>query len=395
MQRLTIDTTKLAGFAAESAKVGEQVNLIVQGSLTSSDVEFLMFIDQISNIFFGKSGIPIETIQNFLVLIHQGTTDDIYLNVPLEEKVKLKDGVSKKKDELIYKSDIDRVGSINFGDIPIAVDDAVIHGGRVGWRFYLYFDFRRNVDLERLYKDLGELRHETLFGEIVQKADKNLSTAKNPLIITEGKTDWKHLKNAHAQLKSDLNVSFHEFEDDRGDSDTLKMCEHYSRISQQTRIIFVFDRDNPKTMKELEKRTLGSHLYQNWGNNVYSMCLPIPSHRANYEYISIEFFYKDEDVLRQDSNGCRLHFSNELRKEIDPDKSLRYVEVKPDDSIEFEKKIADFDADKIENSLSVKTGISKSIFANNIMNRETGFDDPDLAEFGEIFDVIREIVDSD
>ncbi len=393
MQKFTFPTSKSAGFAANTAQAGTTVDLMVRGGFTSFDIEYMKYIDQISNLFLAKTGIPIERIQNFLILDHGTSTDDVYIDVPMEGTVKLKEGLSKKKGEVVYLSEIDEVGEINFSNIEITPNDAIIHGGRIGWRSYLYFDFRRNLDTDLLYKILGKLRHDTIFKEIVLKADTSILETNYPLIITEGKTDWKHLMNAHASLGNDLRISFHKFEDDRGDSDILRMCEHYSRMSQQTKMIFVFDRDNPKILSELREKTQGEDRFQNWGNNVFSMFLPMPSHRERYNNVSIEFFYKDEDVRRSDTKGRRLHFTNELRKEINPDNSLRFVEIEPDDSIEFTKKIADRDAHKIENSTGDKTGISKSVFADYVLNRETGFVDLDLDEFEKVFDVIREIVE--
>ena len=44
------------------------------------------------------------------------------------------------------------------------------------------------------------------------------------------------------------------------------------------------------------------------------MVLPLPKHREQTPEISVEFCYKDDDVVRKDKNGRRLFMSTEFDK---------------------------------------------------------------------------------
>ena len=123
------------------------------------------------------------------------------------------------------------------------------------------------------------------------------------LIVTEGKTDWKHLKAALAKLKAqnemgELDIEFLEYESETemGDTQLLKICEALFRFPQERKLIFVFDRDNPKIISEV----VSENNFKNWGNNVYSMAIPIPEHRTDEEGVCIEMYYQDSEITRKD-----------------------------------------------------------------------------------------------
>lgn len=66
-----------------------------------------------------------------------------------------------------------------------------------------------------------------------------------PLLITEGKTDWKHLKSAMRALAiSDLNVDFYEYDYTMGDTNLMNLLKQFAITAPNRKIIGVFDRDN-------------------------------------------------------------------------------------------------------------------------------------------------------
>ena len=391
MDHFQLKTAKLAGFAISSARPGEQVQLLVKDGFTSFDDEFTKYIEQISNAVIVPSGRRVESIENFVVLIHENDVADVYFDVPIVGIAHLKDGVTIQKGQPVFLHDIDRIGSIEFEGLEIKASDAVVHFSRVGWRSLLYFDFTRKIDVAVLARELGELRHETFFRNIILKTTQEIKEATMPLIITEGKTDWRHLKEAYKALGVELRCKFQEYEDDRGDMDTLRMCKNLARVEQMCPVIFIFDHDNSRIIKELDAKTDDGELYQRWGNNVYSFYLPKPSHREEYKYISIEFYYKDKEITQVDKDGRRLHFTNELNKEVHPDNSHKQIETTPDTKLEYEKKIADKDAHLIEDAQGRPTGISKAAFVDKIIAREKGFDSFDFSEFTKIYHIVGEI----
>ena len=92
---------------------------------------------------------------------------------------------------------------------------------------------------------------------------KAISKTKKALVITEGSTDWKHLKAAFNNLKSNtqysslfdnLDFDFLEYQpsDFNMGADTLaSMCENFSRIKQERKLIFIADRDIEKINKKI------------------------------------------------------------------------------------------------------------------------------------------------
>ncbi len=129
-------------------------------------------------------------------------------------------------------------------------------------------------------------------------------SGQEPLIITEGSTDWKHIKKYwDAFGYPEMKVQFLEYEPlnskkdaetklEMGSSALLEMCKSLSKIGIGKTVIFIADRDEPKIIKEMG----ANNSYKNWGNNVFSFVLPIPDHRSSTPDICIEHYYSDTDI---------------------------------------------------------------------------------------------------
>lgn len=215
-----------------------------------------------------------------------------------------------------------------------------------------------------------------------------ISQSQKPLIITEGKTDWKHLKKALAVLSTDypaLDIDFLEFNDElkMGSSALQTMLECIKNLPQDRKIIGIFDRDEDTILKKF-----GTSSYQNLGNNVYALCIPKISDEL--DKISIEYYYKEEDLKISDIHGRRLFEGREFsestislcRKYIAKERNKVKKQVIIDSLV---YSIADIDCD---NSLA----LSKNNFSENIYNSEENFDDIDFKNFKLIFDIVDEII---
>lgn len=260
--------------------------------------------------------------------------------------------------------------------------------------------------IEKWRQGESQLREQILgYQKKVQEVNDKLSSITKPLVITEGKTDWKHMKAALQHFKSknefsNLDFDFLEYEDiDMGESELDNMCKKYSFVNQPNKIIFIFDRD---VEKHLKSKGDGKK-FKKWGNNVFSFCIPIPSHRAGYKNISIESYYSDDDLKIADSNGKCLFFTNEIdekilitknpttRKQENIDETYIVMD-KPKVEDEKEKKIYDQDASKILDKDGKQVAISKSVFAENVLNKVGNFANVDFKEFKLIFEVIESII---
>ena len=239
------------------------------------------------------------------------------------------------------------------------------------------------------------------FYTMYKALENTIQNSSKPLIITEGKTDWKHIKNALTHFQengeySELDVDFLEYnsEIEMGDTALEQLCTHYSKIQQPRRIIGIFDRDN----KKIISNTTTTKGYKNWGNNVYSFCIPKPPHRVDYENISIEFYYTDDEIKTKDRESLtRLFFSNEISELIEKDltdnkskTSYKVLDV-PISIKEKYKKIFDQDCSQIKDDSGVTLAHSKTAFAEKVYRHKNGYDSFNLDAFKLILDVIVNI----
>ena len=144
-------------------------------------------------------------------------------------------------------------------------------------------------------------------------------------IITEGTTDWKHMKRYWEQYeKENWNIVFHEFEpteskkenvtkQDMGNDRLMKLCLTYSKMDLDKTLIFVFDRDVESVTRKMSG---DKNMYKSWGNGVYSIVLPVPKHREKTPEICIEHYYSDEEIqtsyVCKDGKIRRLYIANEF-----------------------------------------------------------------------------------
>ena len=167
-----------------------------------------------------------------------------------------------------------------------------------------YYDKIKNPDAR-----LKELEGEN------QELKKVISIATTPIVITEGKTDWKHIKCAKNQLGNDDNFKFYEYDIQMGDTKALNMLKEQSKISNPNKRIFIFDNDNATTVQEVNEE---GKKYKCWGNNVYSFSIPKPNLREDESKISIEHYYPDDilkkEVVFEDGISRRLYCGNDFNR---------------------------------------------------------------------------------
>jgi hypothetical protein len=142
------------GFAGSYALAGEEAEFLVKAFYDSDQEDFHAYIDYICRLFLA-SHFFVDQISSFLILIHNDDSTDLYIN-NLPYAVEIKVGRSIKAGEPVSESDILDISRINFLGIQIRPTDQLIFCFKRGWKFGLYFDLRRNLDLEELKIELGE-----------------------------------------------------------------------------------------------------------------------------------------------------------------------------------------------------------------------------------------------
>ncbi|MGB2728943.1 MAG: AAA family ATPase [Halobacteriota archaeon] len=231
------------------------------------------------------------------------------------------------------------------------------------------------------------------FKEELDKLKTKLNEITAPLIVTEGKSDWKHFKKATEKLNIEENLSFYEFEKDMGDGQLLKLCESYSKLKNDKLLIFIFDRDNPEILKKVAGE---NEPFKNWGNNVFSFAIPVPTHREGYENVSIEFYYTDSEIKTKGSNERRLFFSSEFKKRSGrhkSDENLTFCNANKLKYITDEKKAKIIDSEVL-NENEENVALSKADFAEYVFKNVPPFNNFKFDEFRKIFDITQSILAS-
>lgn len=258
--------------------------------------------------------------------------------------------------------------------------------------------------------------------EKTEKYHKNMLRAiqtheNGPLVITEGATDWKHMKAAlkHFHKKGNckdkytkLDFDFLEYEPDNSpsdapvkikmsNSDLCAMCEQMSKLKQSRKIIFIADADHELTNKKLGGEN--GEKYKKWGNNVFSFILPIPDNRRKTPGICIEHYYTDEVIKTEIIiNGVyrRLYMGNEFN---DFGVSWDHKKICKNKNSCGENKISIIEGDEKsrvyaidDDKGKVNLALSKMEFANGILEEKAEFRNADFDNFQLIFDIIDEIL---
>lgn len=396
MNFFRINEIKLSAFALSSAEAGETVKFAIREQRISTEPLFYVYSIQLFNIAISKvkesTGkiIISDNINRALLIIHKDDTAKLYIN-DFNESIEIQSTRMIKAGEPIFLPDISDIRSVDFPGIDIDPTDKVFYLTRAGFIFGLCFNFTQKLERQSFGSELADLKKRLYFEDHLKKTTSDAFDF-DAVILTEGKTDVMHLKRALVELglKPDLNIQFDETEMDFGDANLLNACKIYARTPHKTPIICVFDRDNKDVIKELESKTEQGKAYQSWGNNVFSVLLPVPRHREGYKNISIEMYYKDEVIQQPDAEGKRLYFDNEIRTIVDPGKKTVYQVIPPDKDIELEKKVSDKKADSIINQQNQPCAISKNVFASRIFAGQ--IKDVDFSSFKELFAVIHDIL---
>lgn len=228
---------------------------------------------------------------------------------------------------------------------------------------------------------------------------EGIKSAENNIIITEGKTDWMHLKAAYKHFVANeakfhnLKFIFHEYgnEIEMGSKTLLKFCEHQSKgiIKHKNKIICVFDRDERDVVPKV---TSSSSSFKHWGNNIYSLVIPSTSFRE-FNEISIEHLYMDGDLFKMDAESRRLYLSTEFNSENgvhlkNPNITFQIKNANKSPLKSPYPKIIDsnvFDKDR-------SMALSKNNFAKNVLEGVYPFSNINFNSFEPLFVTIEKIL---
>lgn len=239
---------------------------------------------------------------------------------------------------------------------------------------------------------LSFLQEKNKYAEMYRQLVIEIEQNHKPLIITEGKTDAKHLKAAFYRLGiTDINVDFFDPSNLQwGDSQLKSMLNYLCKVNQTRRIIGMFDRDSEEYIEYASSEGL---LYRDLGNNVYAFAIPLVNDSEYGDKISIEHYYSRKDIQIPDNNGRRLFLGDEFyasgnSKDGRYQTKISKIQNKVSINGIIDEKV--YKTSDLEQKESV--ACTKDSFAEGILNNAEYTKDIDFENFNKIFDVIRQIV---
>ncbi len=251
---------------------------------------------------------------------------------------------------------------------------------------------------DTLYKEVFSMMvsENENFAKQYNELKGKLIETNRPLLITEGKTDWKHLQKAQMELGlTDIDIEYCDVPNKWGDTQLKALMQNTILVNSKRKIICVFDRDNEEILKNLDLKDKDFHRYE--GSNVYAFAIPLVNKDIYHtDYISIEHYFKKENLLKPDRNGRRIFLGEEFydsgsSQDNGIDKKYQTKAKNIQNKVRLNGIIDEkvFEDEDREQKHSV--ALSKNDFAELVATDPGYISDFDFSNFEKIFDIIRDI----
>jgi len=368
-----------AGSARISINSGDQLIYPSIFDLSSGETAmFCLFGEILRQADILKTNVPLNEIQG-IVLIDEV---DKHLHIKLQKEILSKLFALFPNVQFIISS---HSPFLNMGLAEIAKERSRIvdldHGG-------IDAVLEKNDQYLEVYNMMTQ--DNARYAQQYQSLRDKLVTSTKPLIITEGKTDIKHLKRAKEKLGISIDIEFWEAPDEWGSSKLETLLENLSKIPNQRRIIGIFDRDEPKYLEHFLSD--GKVQYKVLGNNVFAFAIPkVNSDIYGVETISIEHYYAPVILSRADKNGRRLFLGKEFLASSGNSKDgafqtkIKGIQNKVEVNGVIDDKV--YRRDDLEQKTNV--ALTKDDFATMILE-DTGI--IDFSRFRGIFSILEQII---
>lgn len=244
---------------------------------------------------------------------------------------------------------------------------------------------KHTVELNQVYDMVMEDNKNYL--RLYNELKETLEKSQKPLILTEGKTDVKHLQAAAKALHIELDVEYFEIPDGQwGNAQLQNTLDQLSKVKQTRKIIGIFDRDDDKYIYNEPYEQLGNL------SNVYAITIPYVDNGYGDE-ISIEHYYKRVNLTKEDANGRRIFLGDEFypssnSKDGQYQTRISQLQNKIKVNGVIDEKVYRRDDLEQVNSLA----LTKNDFAELILNDVDYAKDFDFTDFRKIFEIIDQIV---
>lgn len=288
----------------------------------------------------------------------------------------------------IFRTVRSSLGETSFRDINNLYktknrEDLLEEIGALAIQKELITKFRQQIENEKNEKKQLE--------DSLNELQAQIAALTKPLVITEGKTDIKHILKAKEKLGI-IDIDFEQIDNQHqpdGDSNLRKLLEQLSKVHHGNKIIGIFDRDIPDTVKHIEK---GGLPYKDYGNGVYAFCISSPRSRIDngQTEISIEYLYTDDEIKRELIDGRRLFLGTEFRKSGGRHNTENLVLDKPQGR-GVDKILESCGGQAVYDNNDKNLLATKNNFAEAVLNGQVEISNESWENFRHIFDKLKEI----
>lgn len=251
-----------------------------------------------------------------------------------------------------------------------------------------------NAESNDLYQEVYSMmidknnQYAQAYKELKFKVDASSKT----LIITEGKTDARHIQNAFNRLKLDvLDADFIDVDNiENGDRTLFNRLKDFSILKRPNKIIGIFDRDKDDILRDLND---GIDEYKFFGNNVYVFAIPLVNKNEYGDKISIEHYYQKKDLLKPDSNKRRLFLGDEFydsgnSKDGNYQTKISQIQNKIKVNGIIDEKVYK----KTDLEMKINIALTKNDFSKLVSDSEYS-KDFDFSNFQKIYDILKKIIE--
>jgi len=131
--------------------------MLCRASVYSDDPTFHGYVDKITRAYLASLDAPIDAVSQFLVVIHADLSADVYINdFPVAIEARARRAIEAGAG--VTKNDISDMRRVVFPGVSFDPTDQVLYCFKADWRFSLFFDLTRNLDVEKMALDLGQMR---------------------------------------------------------------------------------------------------------------------------------------------------------------------------------------------------------------------------------------------
>ena len=239
---------------------------------------------------------------------------------------------------------------------------------------YIDEERKKYLDREKVFNE-----------EILSITRKYAKVAGKIVILTEGKTDTKHIQLAFEHLNLDVNyiakLEYYDFEGVNTLGEDLgKLLTHLSKMPNENIIVGIFDRD-----KHVQPNDKGK-AYQTLGHKVFRFNIPALSNeeRNSEDKICIEHYYSNQEIKTQTDYG-HLYMGKDFNSHgLSNDGNWCYQNYERNQAI-TPIMIIDSSSKHMQKLTDEAHIISKDDFADYVINHPEEFN---FSNFKKIFDVI-------